>query len=99
MFLMHSLRGNKEEALKAVTPELEAASEWDEVLPWMLAGGYAMLDEREEAYRWLEHAISRGFINYPFLSRHDPLLEGLRGEERFRRLMERVKDEWEHFEV
>jgi tetratricopeptide (TPR) repeat protein len=64
LFLMLALQGDKEEALQAVTPELEAAAEWDEVLPWMLAGGYAMLDEREKAYHWLEHAISRDFINY-----------------------------------
>jgi non-specific serine/threonine protein kinase len=99
LFLMHALQGDKEEALQAVTPELEAASEWDEVLPWMLAGGYAMLDEREKAYHWLEHAISRGFINYPFLSQYDPFLEGLRSQERFKNLMERVKVEWEDFEV
>jgi non-specific serine/threonine protein kinase len=98
-FLMHALQGDKEEALKAVTPEFEAASQWDEVLSWMLAGGYAMLDEREKAYRWLEHAISRGFINYPFLSQYDPFLENLRGEDRFKQLMERVKREWEHFGV
>jgi hypothetical protein len=30
---------------------------------------------------------------------HDPFLEKIRAEERFKKLMERVKHEWEHFEV
>jgi hypothetical protein len=47
----------------------------------------------------LEYATSRGFINYPFLNEYDPLLENIRGEPRFKKLMERVKHEWENFEV
>jgi len=48
---------------------------------------------------WLEHAVDRGFINYPLLAEKDPFLANIRGEERFKKLMERVKHEWEHFEV
>jgi hypothetical protein len=29
----------------------------------------------------------------------DPFLKNIRGEERFAKLMERVKYEWEHFDV
>jgi hypothetical protein len=39
------------------------------------------------------------FINYPYLSQHDPLLAKLRDEPRYQKLMERVKFKWEHFEV
>jgi len=38
-------------------------------------------------------------INYPYMNEHDPFLGKIRGEERFKKLMERVKSEWEHFEV
>jgi hypothetical protein len=48
---------------------------------------------------WLEISINLGGINYPFLNEYDPLLENIRGEERFKKLMERVKYEWENFEV
>lgn len=48
---------------------------------------------------WLEHAVDRGFINYPFLKEIDPFLENIRGEPRFQKLMAHVKHEWENFEV
>ncbi|MFC2166091.1 hypothetical protein ACFLT2_13980, partial [Acidobacteriota bacterium] len=60
---------------------------------------FALLDERNVAMDWLEHAVNRGFINYPLLSEHDPFLVNIRGEPRFKKLMERVKHEWENFEV
>jgi len=53
---------------------------------------------KEEALDWLENAVHRGFINYPFLQ-CDPFLDNIRGEERFMKLMEWAKYEWEHFEV
>lgn len=63
-----------------------------------IASLYALLGERDEAFRFLENAVNRG-INYPFLTHHDPFLENLRGETCFKKLMERVKCEWEHFDV
>ncbi len=39
-----------------------------------------------------------GIMGYPYLQDHDPYLENIRGEPRFKDLMERVKSEWEHFE-
>ena len=52
-----------------------------------------------EALDWLENAVDRGFVNYPFISEYDPFLKNIRGEPRFKKLMERVKHEWENFEV
>ena len=48
---------------------------------------------------WLENAVNRGFLNYPFLSEHAPFFESIRGEERYKELLARVKREWEEFEV
>ena len=73
---------------------------WDEHCSWQMADCYALLDQKVEALDWLEHAsLNRGFINYPLLAEKDPWLANLRGEERFQKLMEQVKYEWEHFEV
>jgi non-specific serine/threonine protein kinase len=51
----------------------------------------------EEAFDWLENSVDRGFINYPFISEYDPLLKNIRGEERFKKLLKRIKHEWENF--
>jgi non-specific serine/threonine protein kinase len=47
---------------------------------------------------WLEEAVSRGFINYPFLATIDPSLENCRKDPRFSRLMKIVRKRWEEFE-
>ena len=60
----------------------------------------AMFEDRQAPQRdWVECAIKCGFINYPFLVEYDPFLVNIRGEERFKKLMQRVKYEWEHFEA
>jgi hypothetical protein len=57
------------------------------------------LGEMDKALYWLENTVNCGFINYPFMAEIDPFLENIRGEERFKKLLERVKYEWENFEV
>lgn len=64
-----------------------------------IAETYAMINHAENALNWLENSINHGFINYPFLNKQDPLLEQIRSDERFKKLMERVKYEWENFQV
>ncbi len=86
--------------MQVVTPKLRAALRWDEHASWLMARGYALLDDRQEALAWLEHAaLDRGFIHYPLLAEYDPALEHLRGDSRFEKLMEQVKVRWERFEV
>jgi len=93
------LCGEKKRALDILTAEAKKFFWNDPESPWIGASLYALLDEKEEAFRWLEHAIERGWINYPMFAERNPFLENIRGEPRFQRLMERVKYEWEHFEV
>jgi hypothetical protein len=64
-----------------------------------MAESYALIDEKNEAIDWVECAIKCGFINYPILVEYDPFLDNIRGEERFKKLMERAKYEWEHFDA
>jgi hypothetical protein len=59
---------------------------------------YALAGHPVEALDWLEHAVDSGFVNHPFLAR-DQLLDSVRGTERFEKLMERVKREWEAFDA
>jgi TolB-like protein len=58
----------------------------------------ALIGAKTEAIEWLENEVG-WFFNYPFFAEKDPFLKNIRGEERFKKLMGRVKYEWEHFEV
>jgi non-specific serine/threonine protein kinase len=63
------------------------------------ASNYALAGLKDAAMDWLENAVSRGFINYPWMAEYDPFLTGLRGEPRFDEMLGRVKREWEQFTV
>jgi len=98
-FLAHALAGKRREAQAALTPEIEAVATATDVFPRLLAQGFALAGMPEPAMRWLEIAIDRGFINYPFLARHDPFFETVRSHPRFKQLLDVVHDRWEKFEV
>ena len=99
LFTKYALQGKKKEALDVVTPQLEIAAKGVEYLSRDMAHGYALIGEKEKALDWLDNAVDRGFIAYPFLNDFDPFLENVRGEERYKKLMERVKYRWENFKV
>jgi serine/threonine protein kinase len=61
----------------------------------IMAQAQALLGRRDEGFKWLERAVERGFISYPYLSAIDPLIENLRSDPRFAELMDRVKTRWE----
>ena len=82
-----------------VTEELQLVAGRDITYSWFVAVGFAIIDEKEKALDWLENAVNWGFINYPLLSENDPFLENIRHEARFKKLMEKVKVEWENFEI
>ncbi len=72
---------------------------WDQEAALWIAQAYAVGGKASEALDWLETAVDLGVINYPYFTEHDPALAHVRGEERFKELMVRVKREWESFEV
>jgi len=92
-----ALLKDKDRALRAMTPEFQKTCRRDCEWSYWVADMLSLVGVREEALDWLENAVSRGFINYPLLQ-CDRFLDNIRGEERFKKLMERVKYEWEHFE-
>jgi TolB-like protein len=98
-FLAHALAGNRREALNALTPEIESIASAADVFPRVLAHGYALIGDADRAMHWLTIAVARGYINYPFLARYDPLLEGLRADPRFQELLRTVRERWESFQT
>jgi tetratricopeptide (TPR) repeat protein len=99
VFMKYALQRKREETLQSITPQMLKWGRIDFTSPGFLVEGYSLIGETEEALNWLEEWIALGCINYPLINEHDPFLENIRGEERFKKLMERVRHEWENFEV
>jgi TolB-like protein/class 3 adenylate cyclase/Tfp pilus assembly protein PilF len=99
IILKYALQGKKKEALASLTQEMLNWAQVDYTNPWMFIVGYSLIGEKEEALNWLETQIDLGCRNYPFINEHDIFLENIRGEKRFKELMERIKPEWESFQV
>ncbi len=95
--LRHALCGEKADALAAMTPELAASAAGDPQYAWHMAQAYALLGEVDEGIRWLGTAVNIGFINYPVMAEHDPLLANLRAEPAFTALMKDVHARWKAF--
>jgi serine/threonine-protein kinase len=82
-------RGREGEA-RAVLEELHQRSRTRYVSPVAPAGLCVTLGERDHAFDWLEKAYQerRGWLAYLKI---EPMLDGLRGDRRFRRLLERMR--------
>jgi tetratricopeptide (TPR) repeat protein len=93
-----ALRGERDELLRIMTPELRAAAEWDEIFAWWAGDCFALVNEADAAIDFIERAVEFGFINAPWLSQDEPFLASLRSEPRFGRLMDGVRKAWRAFE-
>jgi hypothetical protein len=93
-----AFRGDRAAAVSRVTPDVRSTCKREAAWSYHLGALLTKAGATDEAWDWLENAVNRGFINYPFWEK-DPFLDSIRGDERFKKLMERVKYEWEHFEV
>ena len=98
LFLKYALGNDYEKAKYALSPETKKYIWNDPDFSALMPGLFSSVDEKEEAFRYMEHALARGFINYPFYAENDAFLANLRKEARFKKLMEPVKYDWEHFE-
>lgn len=99
LFLKHALLGDKEKALQAVTPQLAGAARGIEFYSRFMGDSYALIDEKEEAVNWLRNDMNLGFINYPYLTEYNPLIENIRGDTQFQELLGEIRRRWEQFEV
>ena len=92
-FLGAALRGDEEEALGYVTPEMDEAIH-NEFACRFMAEAYALLGRNEDGLRWLRRAIGFGLVHYPSLAWDGRLLEGLREEPEFQAMMDKLEPRW-----
>ncbi len=86
---LYAALGRPEPALEKIGKTLKNAP-WDEDIIENLILAYAFLGNRGEVYGWIRKGIDQKKILWVFLE-YNPLLEGLRSEPDFQRLLEEVK--------
>ena len=84
-----ALKGDKEAARRELTEGAIAVADANHDVAYWLASAYCLLDEREEAFRWLDRAITLGNENKPWFE-SDPNWDALREDPRFGELMSRI---------
>jgi non-specific serine/threonine protein kinase len=95
----NALEGKRSETLTILEANPSLQQPWDFQTTYWKTACFALIGENERALDCLERDVDLGMSNYPLMNELDPFLAGIRGEERFKKLMERVKHEWEHLEV
>jgi len=73
-------------------------AEASDMYPRMLAQAYALGGDIELSLQWLSRAVSQGFINFPYLKQHDPVLTGLKSDKRYAQLLSEVEHRWRAFQ-
>jgi hypothetical protein len=92
LFQERALAGDLEEAL-AHGAVIEGAL-LSEFAALYVAEAYALLGRSEDALRWLALAVSLGFANFPYLVEHSTMLETIRGDSAFQRVLSDVEGRW-----
>jgi serine/threonine protein kinase/Flp pilus assembly protein TadD len=87
-----SAMGENEEARAQLTDRVKEVAALDHDVPYWLASAYVMEGELDDAFEWLEIAISLGNENLPWFEAN-PIWETVRDDPRFRILINRIKTE------
>ncbi len=85
-----SALGEHEAARSQLTERVKEVALADHDIPYWLASAYAVEGERDEAFKWLERAISLGNENLPWFE-SNPVWQPLHDDPRFKELMRRVE--------
>jgi TolB-like protein/tetratricopeptide (TPR) repeat protein len=99
LFVKYAIDSDEKRIHELLTVDFVKTTRRDCQSSYFVSSLFALTGMKDEAFDWLENAVDRGFINYPFINEYDPLLVSIRSKPRFKKLMERVKYEWENFEV
>lgn len=84
------------EGLRQALSEAAVERVWvDPEGPYFISSAFALAGDAGHALRWLEHAVERGWVNYPLFAEIDPHFAELREEPRFQQLLDRVRRLWE----
>ena len=85
--------------IELLTDDFVRTARRDPQFSYFVGSIFALAEMNEQAMDWIENALGRGFFNYPFVARQDPLLNSLRDTTQFSELLARMKTRWQAFEA
>jgi serine/threonine protein kinase len=85
---IYSITGKKEEAKKTLDQMLEQ-SKRSYVAPWMIAGIYIGLGDRDKAFEWIEKAFKER-DHWLIYLKVNPIFDNLRSDPRFSKILKRM---------
>lgn len=83
--------GRREDALAELSEDALALARSDHDMAYWVGSTYAILDEKDLAFKWLNRAVKLGYQNTPHFE-HDRSLAALRDDPRFAELMQKVNN-------
>lgn len=81
--------GLREEALEQLSEDALSISRADHDMAYWVGSTYALLGDKEKAFKWLERAVRLGNENRPWYE-NDHSLDSLRSDERFTELLKKI---------
>ena len=83
MLFKHAMSNDRKAMDETMTDELVAWARRDFQYSHFVAMAFALIGDKEIAFDWLQNAVSRGMLNYKFLSECCPTNMLLRGDKRY----------------
>jgi non-specific serine/threonine protein kinase len=99
LFFRSALQGDRESALKYATEELKDGAASIDYFPIIMAFGYALIDEKDEAVKLLNRTLHFGHCTYPLLLNFEIFQNVLKDHPGFHAYMEEIKKRSEKFVV
>ncbi|MEE4163118.1 MAG: tetratricopeptide repeat protein, partial [Woeseiaceae bacterium] len=85
------------EPVALLDTDKKALAQATDLFPRFLAQAYALAGDAASAVEWIALAVDKGFINYPYLAEHDPVLAPLVGNPAYDRVLADARRRWEAF--
>jgi hypothetical protein len=90
------MNADKSEALRKIRRSIEIGDGYGHFhhATYNIAAAYAIMQEPDEAIKWLEFTVNDGFPCYPMFE-GDPFLENLHSDPRFTAFMSKQREVWD----
>lgn len=89
--ILLAAQNKPEEARENLSKRVLETGRADYDIAYWIASAYALLDEKDAAFEWLEHAVKLGLEDRKWLER-DKNLDSLRGDERYTALIRQISN-------